>query len=302
MKFFKFLLITIISFFTIIPVLIAGDADDPQPLARLFTVPKGRVLESMDVSLTLGGAFGSMNKGEYLGIASVGLGNVAELEISTYRLVSNLFKGTTALGTTALSVNVLKGTDDNYIPDVAITFRANPSWAQFEALHGDIVDDLSSLVNEVQYEMHMAALYVTFSKQLMAGFTLHGGLSLTDVRTRNGEAILAGSPALTDIPDLQKNLYSGFIGIERNVNEQTILMAEVSGVPRFNYKPAVNILEADQVALIVAGFRFYFTPRISTDAGVKYRSDYAGIADAEISVGLNVGFSLESVAAGIRNK
>jgi len=302
MRFQKVILIAALVVFTVIPAVMAGDETSPQQLARLFTVPKGRVLESMDVSLTLGGAFGSMNKGEYLGIASVGLGNVAELEISTFRLVSNLFKGTTALGTTALSVAVLNGTEDNYLPDVAITFRANPSWALFEARHDDIVDDLSAQVDEVSYEMHMAALYVTFSKQLMAGITLHGGVSLTDVRTRNGEAFLSGSPSITVIPDLQENLYSGFIGIERNVNDQTILIAEVSGVPRFNYKPVQNTLKADQVAAIIAGFRFYFTPKVSTDAGVKYRSDYAGIADAEISVGLNVGFSLASIAESIRNK
>ena len=271
-------------------------ADEPfraKPLARLFLTPNGRVLESMEVSLTLGGAFGAMNKGEYLGIASIGLGDVAELEVSTWRLVSNLFKGTTALGTTSLKVVAFRAGEESLLPDATITFRSNPSWASIEVSGDDLASDIGEEVDGVDFEMHMASLYLTISKHLFERVTLHAGVSLMDVRTRSGKALM--SNIFFNIPDLQENIVSGFVGFERQVNPRTILMSEVSSVPRFNYRPLGNKLEVDQVALIIAGFRFYFTERISTDAGVKYRTDYDGIADAEISVGLNVGFNLKQV-------
>ena len=274
-------------------------ADEPfraKPLARLFLTPNGRVLESMEVSLTLGGAFGAMNKGEYLGIASIGLGDVAELEVSTWRLVSNLFKGTTALGTTSLKVVVFRAGEESMLPDATLTFRSNPSWASIEVSGDELSSDIIDQVDEVNFEMHMASLYFTVSKYLFADITLHAGVSLMDVRTRSGSALLVDTLMNGDILDLQENIVSGFVGFERQVNPHTILMGEISSVPRFNYRPPpLNTLEVDQVALIIAGFRFYFTERISTDAGVKYRTDYDGIADAEINVGLNVGFNLKQV-------
>jgi len=289
------IIITSMVFLMIAVQAIAAEPFEAKPLARLFMTPNGRVLESMEVSLTLGGAFGAMNKGEYLGIASIGLGDVAELEVSTWRLVSNLFKGTTALGTTSLKVVVFRSGEESMLPDATLTFRSNPSWASIKVSGDDLSSDIIDQVDDVNFEMHMASLYLTVSKYLFADITLHAGVSLMDVRTRSGSALLVDTPASSDIPDLQENIVSGFVGFERQVNPRTILMGEISSVPRFNYRPQRNMLEVDQVALIIAGFRFYFTERISTDAGVKYRTDYDGIADAEISVGLNVGFNLKQV-------
>jgi hypothetical protein len=272
---------------------IAQENFNAQPLARLFLIPNAKVLPSMQVNLTLGGTYGTMNKGEYLGIAGVGLGNVAELEVSTWRLVSNLFNGTTALGTTSLKVQLLKAMEGTNLPDVNMTFRSNPSWADIEYSGGDLSGDVAQEVSEIRFQMHLASLFLAFSEKLFKDVTMHAGVSLTDVRTRSGSALYWDQASYTEIPNTQKNLVSGFIGFERQVNPKTILMVEASGNPRFNFNTETGKIEIDQVALVIAGVRFYFTERISTDAGVKYRTDYAGIADAEISVGLNFGFNLQ---------
>jgi len=267
-----------------------------QPLARLFTVPSGRVLSSMEVLLTLGGAYGSMNKGEYLGRASLGLGDFAELEVSTWRLVSNLFNGTASLGTTALSVGVLRPEEGSLLPDASICFRMNPSWKKVEVRGNDLAENLRDDVNEVNFEMHFASLYLNLSRELIKDVTLHAGVYLTDMRTRSGMADRADSANTSGsvaIPDAREDMVGGFAGLERKINPRTILMAEIFSVPRFKYTLASNELKIDQVTMFIAGVRFHFARRISTDAGVKYRSDYKGIADSEITVGLNFGFNLE---------
>lgn len=257
------------------------------PLSRLFTVPTGGVLGSYEVNLTLGGAYGSMNKGEYLGVASVGLGNVAEVEISTLHLVSNLFQSSTAMGTTALKIGLLHENHDPGLADIAVIFRLNPSWSKVNSNDRDLLPEIQSQVSAIHFEMHIASLYAAMSKTFGDGFRVHGGVYLMDLRTREGIANY-----VTEFPDMRKNLVSGFIGIERQVNPRTIIMAEVSGVPRYNYYPSTNLMTADQVALMIAGVRFNFAQRISADAGVRFRSDYVGIADADIAVGLNLGVNL----------
>lgn len=280
----------------------AQESFEAQPLERLFSVPSGRVLKTMEVALTLGGAYGSMNKGEYLGIASVGLGSVAELEVSTWRVVSNIFTGTTALGTTAIKVAVLTEGSNPVFPSVTVAFRLNPSWASLEFSGSDLSEEIRDDVDEVKFETHTASLYVNVSKELTKSISLHGGLFLTDVRTRSGSAILAGGLSSGPIPDMNEDHIGGFIGFVRQVNPRTFVMGEACSIPRYKYIPSNNQLEVDQVALIIAGFRFYFAKRISTDAGVKYRTDYEGIADAEISVGLNVGFNVQEVFTRISQR
>jgi len=272
-----------------------------QSLARLFTVPQGRVLESMEVLLSLGGAYGSMNKGEYLGRASVGLGDFAELEISTWRLVSNLVNGSTALGTTALTVGLIRQQPGTALPDLALSFRLNPSWKDVEVSGSDLADEIEDEVDEVKFQAHFASLYMNLSKNITAELKLHGGIFLTDMRTRSGSALVTGGGLVT-IPDERQDLIGGFGGIEHQLNPRTYLIAEISSVPRFNYAPSSSTLAIDQVAMFIGGVRFFFDRRISMDAGVKYRSDYGGIADSEIAVGLNIGFNVADAFHKIANR
>jgi len=276
-------------------VSLAEDESDfqPKPIDRLFLTPCGKVLPSMDVNLTLGGAYGTMNRGEYLGIAAVGLGNVAELEISTWRLVSNFLRGTMALGTSSLKISIIRETQQ--MPSVALAFRSNPSWAKMETSGRDLTSAVSATVSEVSFETHFASLYLAVTKQIFSGTSINAGVSLTDMRTRAGQAILTTTPQFNTFPNHQENLPGGFFGFTRQVNPRTMVMGEVSTIPRYSYNPVNNNLSIDQVASVIAGFRFYFSPHFSTDAGVKYRTDYAGIADAEISVGLNVGFNVQDL-------
>jgi hypothetical protein len=269
------------------------------PVQRLFTVPTGRILGSYEVLLTLGGAYGAMNKGEYLGIASVGLGNVAEVEISTWRMVSNLFQGTTALGTTALKVGLLHENGSASRPDVAMIFRLNPSWSEVKSNDRKFLAEVEGQVSEIHFKMHIASLYLSVSKSLSPALALHAGAFLMDVRTKEGSVSFPDAPyAPLSIPDFRKNLVSGFFGFESQVNDRTFILGEVTGSPRYNYHVGSNTMSVDQVATVIAGVRFYFASRISADAGVKYRSDYLGIADADIAVGLNAGINLYDLVTG----
>jgi hypothetical protein len=269
------------------------------PVTRLFTAPTGRILPSMDVLFTVGGAYGTMNKGEYLGTAAVGLGDVAELEVSTWRLVSNLFNGSTALGTTAIKVAVLRGEESGRgLPNVAAAFRMSPSWSAVGASGSAIASDLEGEVSEVRFEVHAANLYLNLSKEVLERLYLHGGAFLTDISTRYGNASLTRGGAQA-FPDRRESQVSGFLGFEREVNPRTVVTGEVVGVPRFDYSPADNRIDIAQVAMIVAGVRFHFARRISTDVGIKYRTDYDGIADAEINVGVNAGFNILEAFEGL---
>jgi len=246
----------------------------PVELPRLFNVPTAEVLGSLDAFVTAGGSFGAEKEKSFLGRAGIGLGDVAEIELSTLSVINSLQANSVSIPTSAFKMRVFreKGTR----PSAALALRGTTSWQHLTSEEGGYAS----------FEMRLTKLYAVASKSIGTA-VLHGGVGLTDVRVRRpfGWSVEDSSGR-----EMQKNLVSPFAGVSVRANPRTLVMGEVEGVPQFDFETR-GVHGPDAVKTVwagVVGVRFYLATWLATDAGVRYRSDFDGIADANIHAALNV--------------
>jgi hypothetical protein len=110
---------------------------------------------------------------------------------------------------------------------------------------------------------------------------------LTDVRVRNPRGWQFYNPAETE---LQRNLVAPFGGISIQANPKAQVMFEIEGLPSYNFVEGGSHDGSDitNIWAGVVGVRFYFTNWLAADTGVRYRSDFDGIADANIQANINM--------------
>ncbi|MCH7761240.1 zinc ribbon domain-containing protein [candidate division TA06 bacterium] len=244
-----------------------------QPInpSRLFVVPNGDVLGSLHMSVSGGGAFGVEGERAFLGYIGFGLGDVSEVELSSSQVLSNLKEGSTILPTASFKTRLWKET--KRIPAVSLALRAS-RWHEEEVMQDTL---------RIRYRTRLADGYVSASKGV-GSVRGHLGLKVTDVRLEN--------PLQSNKVETQKNLYTPFVGIEIASNPRTKIMFEVAGIPSYTFDTDTtgNTKVKDEISNVwvsLFGVRFFFTPWLSTDAGVKYQSNFKGLADAVLSFGFN---------------
>jgi len=90
-------------------------------------------------------------------------------------------------------------------------------------------------------------------------------------------------------PNCQRNNLRAVRRLRYQANPRTFVMAEIDGVPEYRFRRKGPTTRGDPQRLAGAmGVRFYFSPYIAVDSGVRYRSDYDGIADANIHASMNI--------------
>lgn len=260
---------------------------------RLFNIPTARVLSSKDINLTGGGAFGVGTKQSLLGTVGIGLGNIAEVEFSTMGLVNNIANGSPVVTTSAFKIKLIP---DNFLglrffPTLAVAIRSSSDWKQVNSDEKVIrANDAwsASCISMINYATRFTILYGVSSLSF-GPVSLHGGVSLTDIRIKD-TMIEYWNDYLHqyDPSEVQKNLIGGFAGAEISSNPQTKIMFEIETVSNWEYNSEIDAVEVRQSYLFVGGVRFFFTKWLSVDTGVWYQDNFRGIADSQIKLGLNV--------------
>jgi len=246
---------------------------EPAVLPRLFNVPTAGVLGSLDLYFTGGGAFGIEKERNFLGRAGMGLGDIAEVEFATQAVINSLQHGSSTVPTSAFKMLVLR--EHSNLPAVAVSLRGTTSWQYLEG------EDYT-----VSFETRLTKLYLVASKRINI-VSAHVGLGLTDVRVRNPQGWRFKNE--TD-GELQSNLWAPFAGVSIQANPKAQVMFEIEGLPAYNFAAAGNYGSGDikNIWAGVVGVRFYFTSWLAADTGVRYRSDFDGIADANIQANINM--------------
>ncbi|UCD38466.1 MAG: hypothetical protein JSW54_03035 [Fidelibacterota bacterium] len=259
---------------------------------RIFTVPTARVLRSMDVRLTGGGAFGVAADRSFLGTVGIGLGDIAEVEFSTVRMMTNITRGSSVFPTSAFKLMLIP---ENrwHIPTLAIAFRNSANWSDVQSdrkvLEADLYDVgfAAKGITSIGYETRFTTMYGVTSVRLWS-MNIHAGLSLTDVRVQDLAIRSYLDEDYTNPKEKQKNLIGGFFGIDVESNPQTKLMLEIRTISNHEYNVETKEIDVSEAYLAIGGVRFFFNRWISTDVGVWYQSTFRGIADLQIKLGLNL--------------
>ncbi len=269
-------------------------------LSRMFIAPTGYMIPSGVLNVAFGGSFASQGGREYLGLMSIGLGGVAEFEISTSHIITNIFSFTEPIGTTALKFILYNQKSDFPVPTIVLMLRSN-AWSTVSGDRGDFAgpalpDGGGTLMN-VDFEVHQTSLYLSASKLLNPTSTLHGGLVWHEMRTR--DISYYGDPSLQPPGDMNKGIVGIFIGMEREMNDLTHSILEIGSKPKIEFDQLLQGVTAKNLYYMIAGVRYFLTPMASIDAGIRYRSDYSGLSDTEIRTGLNLGIDIRK---GIKEK
>jgi opacity protein-like surface antigen len=292
---------TVVLATVLISTAIASDAVTEKPrgdyLPRLFVSPTGRMLPSGVVSVAFGGAFASQGGSEWLGLFSVGLGGIAEFEVSTTHLLSNIFNFSEPIGTTSLKFRLLEWQLRDRLVDIALALRSN-KWSTISLSESDMSGPAANNpgggsrgIYNIDFEAHLTSLYLMASTMASPAWSLHVGLVSEEVRTRDLQYDGYGS---TPHPpgDFKKTLFMLYGGAEHQINENTHSLFEVGGRSKIEFDTGLQSMTAEVVWYGMGGVRFYVTPVTSFDAGLRYRSDFTGLADTEIRAGLNTGFDI----------
>ena len=269
--------------------------------SRLFSVPMADVLRSAEVCVSGGSSFGMESSSALIQNLSIGLGGIAEAEISTTGQTNELTGESESFAMSSFKVNLVpEGLQRcRFLPNVVAQLKSS-SWKSIQNESGTILHaytDARSYAGEnllsLGIQERFSVLVLIIGKRWpFAGF--QAGVCATDIRLKNGRRWYwtdgpqeSGGVYSAEIPEKQKNTWTPIGGIEIQANDKTKIMAEIQSVPVFDFDVHRQDVIISKAWLGVAGIRFFITDWLTLDAGVKYQSNDKGIADAEIRLGGN---------------
>ncbi|MBL7073915.1 hypothetical protein ISS37_01570 [candidate division KSB1 bacterium] len=280
---------------------LAAYAQELSGPSRLFISPTAKVLRAMDVDLTAGSAFGVNMDGSFLHNIGIGLGNVAEVQITTSRLANNITAGSTSIPTSGFKMQLLPEElfGWEWFPIAAVFLQTTGGfntngwkggWNGIVAA-GDYLranDEFAKNgIIHIGYDTRFTTLYGVVSEYLgPVGF--HGGVSLTDVRVKGVNTQFYDWSTKEEPTERQQNLIGGFAGLTIDANPTTRYMFEVTLVPHLQYNVEDTLVDVKQIYLGLGGIRYFITDWLSTDTGIRYQSSFKGIADLEIRLSFNI--------------
>lgn len=240
---------------------------DVEELPRLFNIPTAKVLASLRLYATGGGALGIEKERSLFGRIGLGLGDIADVEIASQSVINALAEGSSTVPTSAFKMRLMG--ERRTLPAVAVALRGTVDWHLLDGETG-----------RVDFETRLTRLYGVASKR-WGPFSGHVGAALTDVRVKNPHGWSFADP---EEEEIRKNLWTPFAGFLFRANESAFFMAEVEGLPSYRFREGGTYGgdDIESVWVGVFGVRFFFAPWFVTDTGVRYRSDFVGIADASI--------------------
>lgn len=268
--------------------------EGPVDPRRLFIIPVADVLGSMELNLGGGTSFGvrKTEKSAFLGHVRLGLGNVAEVEVSTLGIINQLAEGTAYIPTASFKLKFIP--EGKWYPSIAGALRSSLWHTEERGI--------------IKFQKRVSTLYFVASKTFGSA-SFHGGVSINDLRIRTRTSTDGYiSPTLQQAEESDKdyfnrNLFGPFFGLKVEVNPRTFLMMELEQVAKYKFKEDNPLLSSDDIStewMLISGIRFFFFDWLALDAGVMYRSDFHGIGDAQIEAGLNINLPLPRIIRAMR--
>jgi hypothetical protein len=269
--------------------------------SRLFNVPTAYVLRTGEILISGGSSFGMESKGSLVRNLTIGLGGIAEAEISTTGQTNQLTGEAESFAMSSFKVNLMPEGLQRYwfVPNIAVQLKSS-SWKAIKNESGSIrsyYTEASSFSGEnllsLDIKERFSVLNLIVGKRWSFG-GFQAGVSATDVRLKDGRRWYyfldsAGryNDRIKNMSEVQKNYWTPIGGIEIKANDRTQIMAEIQSVPIFDFDVGSQSVVISKAWLGVAGIRFFISNWLTLDAGVKTQSNDHGIADAEIRLGGN---------------
>ncbi len=269
---------------------------------RLFLAPTSGLLNSYETLLSIGSSYGVGHDGGFLARAAFGLGGIGEVEFSTTEVINELTGEMTKFPTRSLKIGLIPEflRDSWYIPNVVAQLRAS-SWGEV-VRQGDYLRTANTMeyekksLTDIHLESRVTTLYVVAGLDGALG-GVHIGFTVTDVRTKEGWLWLYDAENIEydtrTIPEIEKNIAGPFGGFIINMNSRTQVLVEIAPVPQYAYDATNRKVYIERAWRGISGLRFFIGRWLSWDTGVRYQSNFRGIADAQINTAVNVTLPLK---------
>jgi hypothetical protein len=251
-------------------------------LSKLFYIPTANVLSALDIHVNAGSTIGVSQELVPQANLGLGLGGIAELYVSSKELLTNIVGIQSIVNTGMLKILVYG--EKKRSSKIALGLKLS---GNIQEVSGIWALDGSNL----KYDSRFTELFVVGSKNIGI-WSVHAGVSLFDVRIYNFylDTVLINKTELSE--DKANSFSSILLGVKKTVNKDTFLIIELGGTPKHEYNATDVSFNVIPIYVLMGGVRTKLNRRISIDAGAKYQSDYAGLADTSIRVVFNVIFSV----------
>ena len=262
----------------------------PHHINRFFSAPNSKIMNSLDLSLLLGGSFGFSESGGILGTAGLGLGGYGDVEIGSESLLGSMFDSKEYFTNIGMKVKVL-GESEKF-PALAVGIKANNDWNSSnndeEFIRTAETGLFDAGLRTANYNSRMTSVYATIGKSFKAGLTLDAGISISDLRYKNVFIVYDfGNSLYVQEEQERKTVINFFGGFEYVLNDRTILMFELQSFPYLKVNAGDGSISSSRRIVAVAGLRFFVAKWLLVDSGIRYQNNYSGLAEAEIRLGLN---------------
>jgi hypothetical protein len=282
---------------TFVPMTVEVGESEPsgyrQP-ARLFSIPVAHVLPELQLGITLGNTFGLEVGESFLGTMVLGIGNIAEIELSTAGLITSIAAGNTSLRTTGLKAQLFESDELGLIAGVSL--RNSNDWENENRTETVIAhaapDEYAAGLRGLSYESRITTLSLAIDKQFGGAATLHAGLGYSDIRYRNVYSRFVTGSSFFMPNEERRQQWQVLAGLLVVISPRTRLMAEAQNLPFLAYTVGGGGITARHIYVGAMGFRFSISQSWSLDSGVRYQSNFVGLADTQVRFSLNGVFSL----------
>lgn len=248
----------------------------PPPIepSYLFTIPAGRVVRSLDLDVAASGIFLGEGGGKPVGTsATLGLGDIAEVEIGTMEMVSSLGRTKRTHSVPAGGLRVyLSGW--KYWHGLSASFRRSGTYEE--------------RVDGVRYEEKVGnfSVMATMANFLTpeAGSEAAGGWQGIKVKTHLG--MIYVDPRLTPSPEKAQGFWKPFGGFELwRKDSRARIMGELGW--NADFQPGGRI---EEIWMATGGVRFFFSKHVTADIGVKHQSNQQGLSESVMQFKLRMSF------------
>jgi len=267
-------------------------------LQRLFISPTATMLESATLNISGGGIFGVDSRGSGRSHFRIGIGGVGELAFSQQEIFTNIFPNGTTLDTKSLKIVILP--ELKFGKSISSTFSGmvrSSDWTGQVSTRGVISldSDFSSVgLQSAGFETRFASFYFIGSIKYKNA-TLHFGPIITDFRYKNLSLSFLEIDSFFDDEERSLVRSGGFIGITNMINPSTMMIFDVTSIPRLHLNARSPSISLREDILAMWGLRYFMHEFISLDTAMRYYYSQTELSDIQVKIGLNVNLPLRKI-------
>jgi hypothetical protein len=244
----------------------AAPAAPPVEPTHLFNMPTGRVVRSMDLEVSGSGVLFGDDGVSPIGNLALGLGDIAEMQLGNMELTSGLAGPDALTSVPAGGLKVVLPLH-GYARGVSASFRRSATYTT-RTLDGERQGNIGEF-----YTVVSLSNYASPQGTGWQGIKIntHLGANYIDANLDDGA--------------VKKHFWRPVLGFEVwRDNAKARIIGEMGWNVHFTRAGKI-----EDIRVLVAGVRFFFSKHVTFDLGVRHQNNYDGISSSTIQSRLHIG-------------